>query len=321
MLQESIANWFSNVYRLKINPLKEIYVGQGIHRILFDICLAYVEYGDVVLCPEPGMPFYRRLVIACGGVPVTYPVCNRTDNKPSLGRLDSNLGNTAKLLVFNNPNNPIGFMLNNTEIDELIHIASKKNIFVVNDAAYCSLTEEKFRPLRSIPGGSKVGLEVFSFPYTFGMNYIPLGFAIGPTDIIKTLKTIGSTVKTALPKKWITLCQNSIDKYPSNELKSSIKQIKQSRLEAERLAEKAGWEVVGGKSCPFLWVRIPQRKHSAAYAAALLRRFRILVLPGTAFGETGDGFLRLALTAPPESYVEAIERMTKKVKSSSKKNR
>lgn len=311
-LKEAIADWFSREYGIMVNPRKEVYIGQGIHRIIFDICLSFVEYGDIVLCPEPGMPFYRRLVISSGGVPVIYPIYTRSDYKPSLSRLDTKLGKAAKLLILNNPNNPMGTLQDETEIDELVHLASKKNVFIINDAAYCSLAEEKFRPIRSIPGGSKVSLEVFSIPFTFGLPYIPLGFAIGPMDIINSLHTIGKTICSAVPKSWISDCVKAIIDYPLNELKDVRKKINQSRLEAERMAESAGWETIGGGSCPFMWVRIPERKQSATYAAALLRRKKILILPGTAFGETGDGYLRFSLTAPPENYKEAAERLSKK---------
>ena len=104
-LKDSLANWLSKEYNITVNPRKEIYIGQGVHRIIFDICLAFVGYGDIVLCPEPGLPFYRRLVISSGGVPVTYPVNARSDFKPSPSRLDSKLGKAANILILNNPNN------------------------------------------------------------------------------------------------------------------------------------------------------------------------------------------------------------------------
>ena len=114
----------------------------------------------------------------------------------------------------------------------------------------------------------------------------------------------------------------AINDYPSDNLKGVIKNINQTRLEALRFAENVGWETIGGNSSPFLWVRIPERKQSVSYSTALLRRKRILTLPGTAFGETGDGYLRLSLTASIDDYKEAGERMSKKftIRSSIKKS-
>ncbi|MFH2036703.1 MAG: pyridoxal phosphate-dependent aminotransferase [Candidatus Zixiibacteriota bacterium] len=312
ILKEAIAEWFKSAYDISVNPRKEIYVGQGINGIICDICVGYIEYGDIALCPEPGLPFYKRLTVLAGGVPVTYPIYSKIDFKPSLGRLDTNLGKAAKILFLNNPNNPIGFNHDETEIEELIHIASKKNIFIVNDAAYASHAEGKFVPIRSIPGGSKVSLEAFSIPFTFGLPYIPLGFAVGPIDIINTLKNIRKTTKLTLPKIWINETIQAINNFPNSNLTEIQKQISQSRLAAEKFSDKMEWDVIGGKSAPFMWVRIPDRKQSMSYSTALLRRKKILTLPGTAFGETGDGYLRISLTVPPDDFKTAGERMEQK---------
>ncbi|HDL04278.1 MAG TPA: aminotransferase class I/II-fold pyridoxal phosphate-dependent enzyme [candidate division Zixibacteria bacterium] len=308
-----LAEWLKKEFGIKIDPRKEIYIGQGIHRIVFDICLAYVEYGDIVLCPEPGMPFYRRMAISVGGVPVTYPITARTNYKPSFVRLLSNQGKAAKIIILNNPNNPFGTMLDETDLAELIGIASKQNLYVVNDAAYCTLAEEKYIPLQAIPGGDKVGLEIFSFPYIFGMPYIPFGFAVGTPDVISGLINIRKTVGLTVPKAWIEAAAAAIESYPSPDVKAVRKLITQSRLEAGRLVEKMEWRQISDRSCPFMWAKIPDRKHSVTYASALLRRWKILTLPGTAFGEIGDGYIRLSLTAGPDKYKEAIQRSSKKL--------
>jgi len=312
-LKDTLADWLTTEMGIRVDPRKEIYIGQGIHRILLDLFMAYIEYGDIVICPEPGMPFYRRMAIAVGGVPVTYPITSHSQYKPSFAKLTSNLGKAAKILILNNPSNPFGTMLDETDLDELARIASRQNLFIVNDAAYCSLAEEKFQSLRSIPGGEKIGLEIFSFPYTFGMPYLPFGFAVARPEIIGGLVNMRRTLGITLPKIWIDTAIEAITSYPGNGLKKVRKLISQSRLEAAHLIEKMEWKKVGNRSCPFIWVKIPERKNAATYAATLQRRRKILTLPGTAFGEIGEGYIRLSLTAGPENYKEAVQRLSKKM--------
>jgi len=313
-LAVELAAWLDREHGVVVDPEKEMYIGHGIFRILFDLCLAFVEYGDIVLCPEPGVPAYRRYVIAAGGVPVSYSISERTGGKPSLSRLPANLGKAAKIMVLNNPHNPFGTMMDETELTELVRMASRQNIFIVNDAAYNSLAEEKFRLLRSVPGGRKVSLEIFSVPYTFGLPYIPLGFAVGPPELISGLKMMGRTVGMSVPEGWLDPVMAAIEAYPGAALQETAKFLARSRLAAEQMAEGNSWVRVGGKSSPFIWVRIPERRHSATYATTLLRRKRLLVLPGIAFGETGEGYLRLSLTASAEDYAEAAERLARKLK-------
>jgi LL-diaminopimelate aminotransferase len=312
-LKNTLAEWLYAEYGVKINARKEIYIGQGIRRIFLDFCLVFVDYGDIVLCPEPGMPFYRRVVIASGGVPVAYPISARTKFGPSLTRLPETLARSAKILILNNPNNPFATILDETRLAELVHFASRQNIFIINDAAYCSFSEERHCPVGSVPGGRKVCLEVFSIPYTFGLPYLPLGFAIGPPELISGLKRISKTTGLCFMETWLPLIKEAVEHYPSPELKSVRRNMDRSRLEAERLAEKMGWEIAGGKSGPFLWVKIPLRRQSGLHASALLRRKRILTLPGTAFGGIGEGYLRLSLTSLPEHYAEANRRISKRL--------
>jgi LL-diaminopimelate aminotransferase len=310
-LKESISAWLKKEYTLKFDPKKEIYIGAGIRRIICDICLAYVESDDIVLCPEPGVPFYKRLVITAGGLPVTYKMSDRTAFKPSFKQLSSKLGKAAKILILNNPHNPFGSVLDESDFSELLRIASRENLFVVSDAAYSSLSEEKYIPLMSIRGSRKAGLEVFSIPYVSGLPYHPLGFAIGAPEIIGGLKIIAKSIGGYLPKLWIEQACRALEEFPSPELNKTRKNINQSRVEAKRMADKLKWKYIGDNSSPFLWIRIPGRLQSAEFASDYLRRKNILMLPGKAFGESGEGFIRLALTVPPDDYREAGERMIK----------
>lgn len=311
-LAEVLAEWLKKEYGLKVAPDREIFIGQGIRRILFNLCMAFVEHGDIVLCPEPGIPFYRRLVIAAGGVPVTYPISEKTDFKPSFKLLSTKLAKAAKILILNNPHNPLGTMLDDTDLGELIRIAALDNMFIINDAAYSSLAREKYQPLRTLRGGRKVALELFSLPFATGLPYSPFGFAVGPPEIISGLRIITRTLGFYMPRLWVDMAIRAVAGYPSGDLKIIRKNVDQARLEARRLAEKAGWTVYGGDSAPFIWARMPRRRPAAEYAGALLRRKKIMVLPGNAFGEAGEGYLRLSLTATADDYRQATERMTRK---------
>jgi LL-diaminopimelate aminotransferase len=311
-LKETLADWLSKEFGFRPDPRKELYISQGIRRIVFEVFQAFIEYGDVVLCPEPGVPFYRRLAISVCGVPVAYPISAKSNYKTPFTKLASNLGKAAKILIINNPSNPFGTLLDETELAELLRLASKQNLFVINDAAYCSLAEEKYVPLRSVRGGEKVGLEIFSIPFTFGLPYSPFGFAVGPPEVINGLEIIGKTIGRVIPKPWIDPAIKAIEGFPSEDLKKLNKRIDRSRHEAMHLIDKINCRHIGGQSGPFIWVKLPEKKQSGTYAATLLRRRRILALPGTAFGTTGEGFIRLSLTAGPEEYKEALSRLSKR---------
>ncbi len=312
-LKSSLSDWLIKTFNLSVDPRKEIYIGQGIRRIILDLCLAFVEPGDIVLCPEPGHPVYRRHVIAAGGIPVAYPLTERSEYRPNLKRLSPTLLKSAKIMILNNPGNPLGVMLDETAQGELIRIASKENLFLVNDAAYCTLAEEKYFSLLSINRAERVALEIFSIPYSFGLPYFPLGFAVGSPEIIGGLEAIAKSMGNCIPRGWITRSLKGIESYPSDDLKKIRKEVVQSRLAAVQVTEQFGWRISGGHDSPFLWVRIPDRRQSLSFARALLRRRGILTLPGNAFGDAGEGYLRLSLTASSDDYGMANERLRRNV--------
>lgn len=311
-LKDSLAEWYRREHNVTLDPRREIYIGQGIRKILCDLCLAFIEDGDIVLCPEPGIPFYKRQVITAGGVPITYQNSAKTNFKPSYKQIATKLGKAAKIIIINNPHNPLGTVLDQADLAEMARIASLENLFVVVDAAYYSLSEEKHNSFIGTRGGKKVGLELYSFPYAFGLPYMPFGFAVGSPEVIHGLKLIQHNTGLYIPAFWIDLALKAVEKYPSESLKEIRKGINASRSEAIHMADKFGWEYHGGSSAPFIWTKNPGRRQSSEYANVLLRRKNILVLPGNAFGELGEGFTRISLSASPENIREATERLSLK---------
>ncbi|SYZ72618.1 putative LL-diaminopimelate aminotransferase [Candidatus Zixiibacteriota bacterium] len=311
-LKRILADWLKKECGLKVNPRREIYLGHGIRRIMLDLSLAFVESGDIVLCPEPGLPVYRKNVICAGGVPVSYTLSEKTNYKPSLKKIAARLGKAAHIIILNNPHNPLGSILDETELEELVRMASKENLFIVNDAAYCSLTSDKYVSPLAIPGGDRVAAEVFSIPFAFGLPPMPFGFAVGSSEIISGLETIGRATGNFIPRGWIDLAIKGVENFPSPALKEIRKNVQQSRLAAREVADRLGWKCVSGDGAPFVWLKIPRRRQSSSFAAAMLRRRRILTLPGSAFGESGEGYLRLSLTASADDYRKAGERVTRK---------
>ncbi len=310
--KEALSVWLKSQFGIRVNARREIYLGQGIRRILSDFCLAFVETDDIVLCPEPGIPFYKRQVITAGGIPVSYSLSERTEYKPSLRQLSAKLGKASRVMVINNPHNPYGTILEETDLAELIRMASRENLFLFVDAAYASLAEEKYIPLAGLPGGRKVALEVFSVPFLLGLGYCPLGFAIGAPEIINGLKIMGQSLGNYFPRAWVKSAHRALENYPSPAIRDFRRDISQARHEAGGLVERLMGRVTGGKSAPFIWMKVPGRRMAQEYASLLLRRKNILVLPGHAFGESGEGYIRLSLTCSAEDYHQAASRMTGK---------
>ena len=314
-LKEDLGSWFEQHYHVKLNSAKEIYIGGNIRSLIFLLTVAYIESGDIAFVPELGIPLYRKAVTACGGEPINYSIAGRNNWSPGFERISTHLGRVARLLFINSPHNPTGFELDEKEMTELAWIAGHENLLLINDAAYQSLPERRPVSLLSVIGGKKVGVEVYSFAYNFGLPSFPFGFIAGNREIINAVKQAATLLPDYIPEYYIRLASRAVRQYPSDSLKNIRKAIAAANSEANNLLETMALERTDTGTVPFVWARILKGdRNSTSAARQLYRRHRVLVAPGNAFGDSGQGYFRLSLTAPAEDYREAARRLRKKLK-------
>ena len=314
-LKEDLAAWFDKYYHVKLSSAKEIYIGGNIRNLIFLLTIAYIETGDIAFVPELGIPLYRKAITACGGEPISYSISSRNNWSPGFERINTHLGRVARVLIINSPHNPTGFELDEKEMTELAWLAGHENLLLINDAAYQSIPERKPVSLLSVTGGKKVGVEVYSFSYNFGLPPIPFGFIAGNREIINAVKEAATLLPDFIPEYFIKLASRAVRQYPSESLRNVRKMIAASNSEANNLLETMSLERTDTGTVPYIWGKIQKGdRNSTSAARQLYRRYRILVAPGNAFGDSGQGYFRLSLTAPAGTYQDAAQRLKKKLK-------
>jgi LL-diaminopimelate aminotransferase len=311
-LKEELAGWFLEYHKAKLNPLREIFIGGGITSTVLTLAQAFIDGGDIVFVPDIGVPLYRQATAACGGQPVSYVISQKNDWIPTFEKVNTRLGRVARFLFLNSPHNPTGAELSEKDLDNLVWLAGRENIAIVNDAAYQAISGRKHTSLMSIVGGKNVGIEVYSFAYLFGLPALPFGFAVGNRDIINGLQTASRLNPPYLPEFYVDMAIRAIRHFPTESIRAVRKSIDQSLAEAVSLLDMLGLEKTSSDAVPFVWAKLKRRSRSTTAAGLLYRRSRVLVAPGTGFGDSGRGFLRLSLTAPVEVYQAANARIKKK---------
>lgn len=311
-LKEEIAAWMQSVHNCRILPDKEIYVGNSITSLVWAICLAFLDSGDVAFVPELAAPLYRLAVTSAGGEPVGYTLSAKTNWQPDFTRLTSRLGRVARLAFVNTPHNPTGAELSEKEMNNLLWTASREHILVVNDAAYQGIPDRTPISMLSLTGGKKVGVEVYSFSYQFGLPRLPYGFVVGNREVISALKYTDRLMPAMMPKNFLDMAVSAMRKYPDQPLRDLRKRLIESGDRAAQLIDILSLEKSGFRTVPYLWAKIPSRRNSTAFCRQLYRRNRVLLCPGTDFGESGQGYVRISLTANPRSFEEAVGRLRRK---------
>jgi aspartate/methionine/tyrosine aminotransferase len=310
-LREELADWLAKRFGVRLVKDKELFIGGRLSSLVYQLCLAFVDSGDVAFVPSVGIPLYRSAVTACDGEPIGYDISAKSDWTPRFDRLSTGLGRVARLLFLNSPHNPTGSELSTKEISELVWLAGRENVLVVNDAAYAGLAVRTPASLLGDAGGKRVGVELGSFSYTFGLPPLPFGFAAGNREVISGLKRISRLQPPHLPRFYIHLAIQAIRKYPSDHLTQVRDLTARATAEANQLLDVLALERSGPGAVPYVWARIEKRTPSTYFAKTLLRRHRILVAPGLGFGENGEGHLRFSTLAGPELFAEAVRRIRK----------
>lgn len=313
-LKEAIVDWMARHHGVKLNNTKEIYIGGGLPNLMLSTCMAFLDPGDIAFVPELAIPMYRRVIIASGGEPISFTVSHKESWLPRFDRLQSRLGTVARLLLLNSPHNPTGVRLAEKQFAELIWLAARENIVIVNDASLQSLCGSQPISILAVEGGTKVGIELYSLSHLLGLPDLPFGFAVGNRDVIAGLYAISQTLPTHIPAYWVDLAVETFHKLPSRPLAEVRRLFEQSSAKAEKVLENLGLERVSQSDIPFIWAKITRRRSSLATARLLYRRGRVLVAPGSAFGVSGEGYLRFSLTAKPTDYQKAAGRLKTRMK-------
>jgi LL-diaminopimelate aminotransferase len=312
-LKEELLAWLNAHAQARLSSVREIYIGGNISQMLFMLALGYLDNGDLAFVPELGIPSYRRAVIAAGGEPVSYAITSRNGWVPDFQRIGSRVGRVARMLFLNNPHNPTGVDLTANDLAELIRHAARENLLIVNDAAYQAVSGRSPVSLLAMEGGRRVSIELYSFSYQFGLPSLPFGFAAGNRDIVAGLEAVSHLSPHHLPAYVVELALHAVRQYPSGQIAKVRQSLARSAAEAAQLLELLSLENLGGPAVPFLWARIQRRAHSTTLARLLYRRYRILVAPGTSFGDTGQGFIRMSLTADSAQYAAAVTRIKQRL--------
>lgn len=300
------ADWYKERFGAKINPTREIYVGGSIRQILVLFALAYLNPGDLLLIPDPGIWHYRAAAALASAEAVPYHILERNDCKPALSGFSESLIRVARGMVLNSTHNPTGQSLNKEDLTKIVRIAGKENLILILDQAFEGLKEDNHSAsLFSVPGGRKVGLELYSYSYNFGKPLPSLAFAIGQPALISSLKNIASRLGIFPISKQINDAVGTFDNYTGT-LSKLKTHYEYNRNLADHLCEKLRIMPAQIRQGPFYWAKLPGRKQSRRFCRLLYLRCGILAVPGIAFGENGEGFIRFSLTTQPEVYEKAI---------------
>lgn len=310
--REHVAKWYKERHGVEVDPETEVITLIGSKEGLFHISLAYLSPGDAGLVPDPSFPAYNDGVFFAGADIVRLPLTKENGYLPNLDALDEETRRRAKILFLNYPNNPTGVMAPAAFMEKAIRFCREHEILLCYDHAYAEtyFTEERPKSLLEYPGGKDVGVEFFTFSKTFNMAGWRLGAAVGNKEVINSLLVVQSHINSGVfsPIQFagVTALQEVTKTEFLDEQRAEYKRRKDYAI---RKFREIGWEVHDPEATVYVWVPVPKKFTSLEFAELLLEEHHVVVAPGTAFGESGEGYVRLAMVTEYERVVTGIDRI------------
>ncbi|HEY9685381.1 MAG TPA: LL-diaminopimelate aminotransferase [Coleofasciculaceae cyanobacterium] len=310
--REAAAAWMKTRFGVTVDANTETLSLIGSKEGLAHLILAYVNPGDVVLCPSPGYPVYSNWTLLVGGEPVIVPLLAQNHFLPDLSKIPADVAKRAKIFFLNYPNNPTGAIIDEAKIKEVVDFCRQHDILLCHDNAYSEMTFDGYKApsFLSVPGAKDVCIEMFSLSKMYNMTGWRIGFAVGNEAAVQTLGKIKNNTDSGVFKA--IQQASAVGLRQSEELTKDLNAIYARRRDifVEGL-NRMGWNAPKNEATFYLWIPVPTGMTSVEFVSMLLEKCGVVVPPGTGYGPEGEGFFRVALTVPEDRLKEALARMEK----------
>ena len=309
-LREEICRYYNRRFDVSYDPRKETIITVGGSEAI-DIALrAMVDPGDEVIIPQPSYVSYEPCAVLAGARPVIIELKNEDMFRLTYEELEAAITDRTKILVLPFPNNPTGAIMEREDLEKIARLCIENDIFVLSDEIYAELTfKGDHVTIASIPGMKERTIVINGFSKAYAMTGWRLGYAMGPSEIIEQMTKI---------HQFAIMCAPTTSQYAAvealkngdedvREMRTSYDQRRKFLMNAFREMNLPCFEPFGAF---YVFPDIREfNMTSEEFAFALLEAQNLAVVPGTAFGDSGEGFLRISYAYSLEKLKIAMDRI------------
>lgn len=311
-LREAITTFTKRRYHYDYNPATEVLVTVGGSEAIDAAVRAMINPGDEVLIPEPAYVAYAACVSLSGGIPVAIPLTVENEFKLQPEELSRYITDRTKMLLLAYPNNPTGAVMSEAELTKLIPVLlDHPQIMVVSDELYAELTytPARFYSLANFTELRDRSVVIGGFSKAFAMTGWRIGYALGPADIIAAMNKIHQYVIMSAP----TLAQRAAIEALENGDRS-VDEMREAYNQRRRVLVKRlnamGLPTFEPRGAFYVFPDIRSSGlSSTVFCERLLVEKKVAIIPGNAFGESGEGFVRISYAASLENINLALDRI------------
>ena len=309
-LRNEICRYLKRKIGVSYDPKKETLVTVGGSEAI-DIGLrCMLDEGDEVLIPQPSYVSYLPCTLMADGVPVVIPLQYENEFKLTVEDLEKYTTPKTKVLVMPFPNNPTGSIMTKEDLEPVAEFVKEHDLFVISDEIYSELTYMgEHASIASLPGMRECTIVINGFSKGFAMTGWRLGYCCGPENIIEQMTKL---------HQYAIMCAPTTSQYAAAEglrnCEDEVQEMRRSYNERRRFLmsefKRMGMECFEPYGAFYVFPSIKEfGMSSEEFATRLLNEEKVAVVPGTAFGECGEGFLRISYAYSIEDLKEALGRV------------
>jgi aminotransferase len=309
-LRQAVVRYLQRLYGIAYHPESEILITVGVSEALYLTLNAVLNPGDEVIVPQPCFVSYTPEVVFAGGVPVVINTVVENDFQVTGAQVEAAITPKTKAILIGYPNNPTGAVMTRERLSEIATVAEKHDLLVISDEIYDRLVYGiEHTHFAALPNMRPRTVVLGGFSKSHAMTGWRLGYAVGPAEIIAAMRKIHQYTIMSAP----TTAQMAV----ADTLDTADEEVEKMRAEYDRRRRLLvnGFNDMGltcfeprGAFYAFPSVAV-SGMNEEAFAETLLKEERVAVIPGTAFGDSGAGYVRACYATAYEKIEQALERM------------
>ena len=309
-LREAIVGKLARENGIEVD-VERVWVTVGATQALFQAMTLTLQAGDEVLVPDPGYTTFTMGVRMLDARPIPYSLLPERGFLPSIDELESLVTDRTRVLIVNSPSNPLGAIFPEEVLRELLEFAKRHDLWIISDEVYEYFTygADKHVSIASLDADNRV-FSAFSLSKTYAMTGIRVGYLVTPPGLAATMRTVQEATISCVstPGQFAALAALTGDH-------SHVAAAK-AHYRANLVAATAALEARGIRYLPptgafYLWIDVGHvsRGDVAAWAETFLLEKRVAVAPGSAFGRSGEGWIRVCLATDEAQLLEGLSRI------------
>jgi LL-diaminopimelate aminotransferase len=309
-LHEAFAAWFERRFSVRLTPERDMMPLLGSKEGLAYVASSVLNPGDISLIPDPFYTVYVTGSTTVGAQPYMLPLLEQNNYVPDLENIPQDVLAKSRLLWLNYPNNPTASCADLSFFEHAVEFARRHSLTIVHDMAYAEVYFDDFLPpsILQIPGASEVAVELHSLSKTYNMAGFRVGMLVGNPDLVDAVGRLKSNIDSGMfrPIQYAAIEALQLPQSWLQERNAIYRRRRDLLVEG---LNAVGMRTQSPKAGLYVWSAIPKGSTSRDFANWLFDTTGVYLTPGTNFGATGEGYVRISLTAPDERIETALERI------------